>query len=61
MEISYVIQNLTTNDYWYGNYTNVQWISEISKAKFYSYKEDAENDLKERSSGFYAIVKVYSK
>lgn len=58
----YVIQNLTTKKYWYGNYyPTSEWTEDIEYAQQFIYIEDAERQLEELSGIYFIIIQIYTK
>jgi len=56
----FVILDLVTKEYFYGYYSNKNWTSEISEAKYFYSLDEAktymENDFK---NGIFQIISIY--
>jgi hypothetical protein len=58
MEKKFVIQN-GQGLYWYGYYSNKNWTSDLSEAKFFDRKSDVSNFMKESDENFLVATKVW--
>ena len=60
MRKEFVIQDLQSKLYWYGNYTSKNWCEDINEAKYFDSIEDAENSIVVNElTGFFTIIPVY--
>lgn len=57
----YVIQDIETKLYWYGNYTNTQWTDNIRLAKTFEKHYAEQTITTDLDKGFYTIIEIYIK
>lgn len=60
----YIVFDIITQQYFYGNYTNMRWTKDVTQAKIFDYKFEAKDfiasELK-KSSSWFEIKTLYAK
>jgi len=63
MKKKYIIQNLVTKLYWYGNFSNKQWTENVREAIMYDEKEEIDFYIMEYMSDqiefVYTVVEIF--
>jgi hypothetical protein len=63
MKKKYIIQNLVTKLYWYGNFSNKQWTENVREAIMYDEKEEIDFYIMEYMSDqiefVYTVLEIF--